>query len=121
MAPQNQSPAPSQVRITQLRRFDQNVPLAPVAQILTVRRYDNYLEIGFSTVNSLRAGDLVFRYHLAASIPAGWKPSGNSCNTKTCNLTIPTRTSRNQQELLAHRNGKIQLARRRARGYRNST
>jgi|GEM_PF-4429299 len=33
-----------QVRITQLRRFDQNVPLAPFAQNLTVRHYDNYLE-----------------------------------------------------------------------------
>lgn len=67
---QDAAPVP-QIRITQLRRFDQNVPLAPFAQNLAVRHYDNYLEIGFTTVDSLPVENLVFRYRLAG-VDTGW-------------------------------------------------
>ncbi len=63
--------APPKVRITHLRRFDQNVPLAPFAQNLTVRQYDNYLEIGFTAVDSLAPEQSVYRY-LLAGVDTGW-------------------------------------------------
>jgi signal transduction histidine kinase len=69
--PQNQPAPPPQVRITHLRRFDQNVPLAPFAQNLTVRQYDNYLEIGFTVVDSLAPEKPLYRYRLAG-IDTGW-------------------------------------------------
>jgi signal transduction histidine kinase len=68
---QNQPTTPPQIRITQLRRFDQNVPLAPFAQNLAVRHYDNYLEIGFTAVDSLAPEKLAYRYRLAG-IDTGW-------------------------------------------------
>jgi signal transduction histidine kinase len=69
---QNQSAStPPQVRITHLRRFDQNVPLAPFAQNLTVRHYDNYLEIGFTAVDSLPIEKLTYRFRLAG-VDTGW-------------------------------------------------
>jgi hypothetical protein len=54
--------APPQVRITQLRRFDQNIPLAPFAQNLTVRHYENYLErLWFALfITLLTVGSLVY-------------------------------------------------------------
>jgi signal transduction histidine kinase len=70
--PQNQSVSTSpQVRITHLSRFDQNVPLVPFAQNLTVRQYDNYLEIGFTAVDSLAPEQSVYRY-LLAGVDTGW-------------------------------------------------
>jgi hypothetical protein len=68
---QNQPATPPQVRITLLRRFDQNVPLSPVAQNLAVRHYDNYLEIAFAAVDSLPVEKLTFRYRLAG-VDTGW-------------------------------------------------
>ncbi|MCI0692745.1 histidine kinase [candidate division KSB1 bacterium] len=67
---QNQPATAPRTRITQLRRFDQNVPLAPFAQNLTVRHYDNYLEIAFAA-DSLRLEKLTFRYRLAG-VDTGW-------------------------------------------------
>jgi signal transduction histidine kinase len=69
--PQNQSATPPQIRITHLRRFDQNVPLAPFAQNLTVRHYDNYLEIAFAAVDSLPVENMFFRHRLAG-VDTGW-------------------------------------------------
>lgn len=67
---QSASPPPP-IRITHLRRFDQNVPLAPFAQNFTVRHYDNYLEIGFTVVDSLPIEKLTYRFRLTG-VDAGW-------------------------------------------------
>jgi hypothetical protein len=63
--------APPQVRITQLRRFNENVPLAPVSQNLTVRDYENYLEIGFIGIDSPAPEKLTYRYRLVG-VDTGW-------------------------------------------------
>lgn len=71
MTPQNQPVTVPLIRITQLRRFDQNIPLAPFSQNLTVRHYDNYLEIAFAAMDSLPVEKLTFRYRLAG-VDTGW-------------------------------------------------
>lgn len=68
--PGQSASAPPQVRITQLRRFDQNMPLAPLPQNLTVRHYENHLEIAFQ-VQAAPEGDLIFCHRLLG-VDTGW-------------------------------------------------